>query len=183
MEEQKSKSLAACKSCKKEVAKSAKKCPHCGETLKTGLFVKVLTGLLILGVLSVVLSPSDEELLSTLNNAEISQLSPSGELYEAFSIMSEYTDVQRENLEKELIGNTVQWQLPVYEVSKTSEGQYRIQTSINRTVGTFLKLYTQSPEEVEFVEGLKEDDLINFKGTISGTFLRNIELDPAILKL
>lgn len=39
--------LIACKTCKKEVAKSAKKCPHCGEKLKWGFFEKLIATIVI----------------------------------------------------------------------------------------------------------------------------------------
>lgn len=182
------KKTVACKSCEKPVAKSAKKCPHCGETLKTGLFVKLLTGLIVLVTVTAFLSPSDEDQqaaltqsLTTLAQSTAADLSPSGELNAAFSVMSEYTDVQRENLEREITGTTVMWELPIYEVKKVTNNEYRVQTSGSRLVGTFVNVYTQSPEQASYIESLKEDDLIKFKGTIVGTFLRNIEIDPAIL--
>lgn len=182
MEEVKqSNNITQCKSCKKEVAKSAKKCPHCGETLKTSLFVKILTGLIVLGVLSAVLSPSTQDQLNTLAQAEISTLSPSGELDAAFSLMSEYTDIQRENLEQAITGQTVQWRLPVYDVTKVGEGKYHVQTASDSAVGTFTYIYTQSPAQATHIESLKEGNFIKFKGTITGTLLRNIEIDPAIL--
>jgi hypothetical protein len=36
--------LKACKACSKEVSKSAKTCPHCGQKLKMGFFKKALLG-------------------------------------------------------------------------------------------------------------------------------------------
>jgi len=42
--------LTTCKTCSKEVAKSASKCPHCGAKLKMGIFEKVL---ILIGVLFV----------------------------------------------------------------------------------------------------------------------------------
>lgn len=180
-ETKKGKNLKQCKSCKKEVAKSAKKCPHCGETLKTSLFVKALTVLIVFGVLSALLSPSTKEQLEVLAQAEISTLSPSGELEEAFSLMSEHTDIQRENLEREISGLTIEWQLSVYEVDRINQGHYRVQTFGSGVVGTFADVYTQNPIQATYVESLKEGDLIKFKGTIKGTFLRNIEINPAIL--
>jgi uncharacterized protein (UPF0212 family) len=42
--------LTTCKTCSKEVAKSASKCPHCGAKLKMGIFKKVL---ILIGVLFV----------------------------------------------------------------------------------------------------------------------------------
>lgn len=43
--------LTSCKTCSKEVAKSASKCPHCGAKLKMGVFEKVL---ILIGVFFVI---------------------------------------------------------------------------------------------------------------------------------
>ena len=46
--------LTTCKSCGKEVAKSAKACPHCGAKLRMGGYAKAFILLVIFGVLVVV---------------------------------------------------------------------------------------------------------------------------------
>lgn len=173
--------LVACKSCSKEVAKSAKKCPHCGQKLKMGLFPKMIIGFVGLIILAAVFSPSSEDKIAALQQASVANISPSGELQAAFSLMSDYTDIQRENLTKDLTGKTVVWELPVYEVDKRREGVYRIQTASSGVVGTFTTVYAQSEEQARYIESLKTDDLIKFKGTIQGTMLRNIDIDPAII--
>src|SRR4051812_36833957 len=43
--------LTTCKACGKEVSKSAKKCPHCGHTLKMGFFKKAL---IVIGAIIVI---------------------------------------------------------------------------------------------------------------------------------
>ncbi len=48
--------LKNCKTCGNQVAKSAKRCPHCGEKLKMGIFMKGLIGLGILILLGIVAS-------------------------------------------------------------------------------------------------------------------------------
>ena len=57
-------SLKSCKTCKKEVSTSAKVCPHCGQKLKSGLFVRILkwTGgiFLALIILALIIPESDE---------------------------------------------------------------------------------------------------------------------------
>lgn len=49
-------SLEKCKSCGKEVAESAKKCPHCGETLQWGIGKRVIFGVFVLIVGTAVLN-------------------------------------------------------------------------------------------------------------------------------
>jgi hypothetical protein len=48
--------LKNCKTCGKEVAKSAKKCPHCGQKLKMGFFMKALIGIAVLIVIGIIAS-------------------------------------------------------------------------------------------------------------------------------
>ncbi len=45
--------LTTCKTCEKEVAKSAKSCPHCGAKLKSGWFAKITLGFLVFIILAV----------------------------------------------------------------------------------------------------------------------------------
>ncbi len=80
----------------------------------------------------------------------------------------------------------VQWTLPVFEVSKLSENKYKIQTSSGnlfgtKYVGTFIVVYTQNENEVNFIENLKTGSNITIKGIINDTFMRNIDIEPAIL--
>lgn len=46
--------MKTCKSCGKEVAKSAKKCPHCGARLGMATWLKVIIVLVVLGVIGAV---------------------------------------------------------------------------------------------------------------------------------
>lgn len=120
--------------------------------------------------------------LDTMANAQAASISPSGKISEVFSLGSKNTDIQRENMEKELKGKIVQWTLPVYEVRKTDENMYRVQTkSGTRYVGAFLTLHTRSVEESAYVESLRTGNMISFKGRINGTTMRNIDVDPAVL--
>ena len=190
-----SSALQSCPACRKDVAKSASSCPHCGKKLKTGLFLKLVIGVAVLIGIGVVFSPSNEEKakqaideLSRLASSMPSALSPSGELYNTFKLGTDATDVQRENLENKIKGQLVQWSLPVYEVTKTGSG-YRIQTSSKSSVfsdgliGTFSNVTARSAEESAYIEGLKTGDTVVIKGYVTGTFIRNIDLRPAMVIL
>lgn len=183
-----------CSACGKEVAKSAKVCPHCGKKLKMGWFLKGVIALVALVILGVIFEPSEEEkaqkLASTIEgiaNAQSANISPTGELARIFKLDSKHTDIQREKAEKKIIGQVIQWALPVYEVNKRSKG-YRIQTSGAQAimggtprVGAFITIYPMNEQESSYIENLKTDDIISFKGKITGTTMRNIDIDPAIL--
>jgi hypothetical protein len=177
-----------CPTCGKEVAKSAKVCPHCGKKLKTGLFVKIVLALIAFGVLVAIFGPSDEQkaqklsaTLDSIEKSEAANISPSGQISEIFSIGSENTDIQRENMEKEINGKIVQWTLPVYEVKKREENIYRITTSGTGYVGTFVTLHARNSQESSYIESLKTGSMFSFKGKIDGTTMRNIDIDPAVL--
>jgi hypothetical protein len=180
--------LVECKSCGKEVAKGAKVCPHCGKKLKMGLFLKLVIGIVGLSILGTILAPSSEDLISEVKSAQVTNINPSGELAELFTFGGDGTDIQRDNKEAEITGKYVEWSLPVFDVNKTSENKYRVQTSSSeaifggrKSVGAFIVIHTSGDAENQYVEGLKEKDIITFKGKIKGTSMRNISIDPAIV--
>lgn len=49
--EQKNPNLKSCKACGKEMARSARTCPHCGKTYTTagGIFIAIIIGLILAG--------------------------------------------------------------------------------------------------------------------------------------
>lgn len=190
--------LKACPACGKDVAKSAEMCPHCGKNLKSGLFVKLFFGIIVLAFLGDKFGPGEEgkarhekdvvqqfsSSLDSIANAQPTDISPSGELSQAFTLMSDYTNVQRDNMEEEIKGNIVQWSLPIYEVSKRSKNKYRVQTlASSGNIGTSLTLYTRSPEESAYIERLQIGGIISFKGRITGITMRSIDIDPAVLAI
>lgn len=183
-EQEPNKNIVPCKACGKDVAKGVKKCPHCGKKLKMGMFTKIVLAVIAVFVINAIINPgkSLEERLQETRAADASELSPRGELSEIFSMGSDYTDIQRDNKEKEITGLVVQWNLPVFDVNKRQDGKYRIQTSSSRDfVGTFIDLYTNTPEEAQLVESLQTNDFISIKGKIEGTSMRNIEITDAVL--
>lgn len=184
--------LKVCPSCGKEVSKSAKVCPHCGKKLKMGFFLKLMISLVVVIGLVIVLQPSKEEALNTINseintiiNSQVDNISARGELDKIFELGGIATDIQRQNTEKEIIGKIVKWTLPVYEVKRLDETKYKIQTSgfMNGTsiVSTFVTVYPQNQEDKSYIEALKTNDRITIKGKITGTFMRHITIEPAIL--
>lgn len=145
----------------------------------------MLTGGLFVAGVSQAVQEAEEETqrqLDELANAtEVSDLRPSGHLAELFNLMSENTDIQRDNARAEIQGKMVQWTLPVYEVSKTGD-TYRVQTSSqNNLVGTFIDLHPISEGDNQLIEALKTGDMVTVQGFVDGTMMRNIQISPAIL--
>lgn len=122
--------------------------------------------------------PSDP--FTELENESPSDLVPQGELANMFNLGSDNTDLQRENKLKEITGKIVQWQLPVYEISK-SDDEYKVQTSGGDVVGTFIYITTRNDQDKQIIEALKTGDTISFKGRIYDTSVRYLEIKPAIL--
>lgn len=126
--------------------------------------------------------------LAELASAQPSALQAEGELSELFAFGSKNTDLQRENKLKEIKGQVVQWQLPVYEVSRSGDG-YKVQTKTGvrvgpfgqDLVGTFIYITPRDDAERRAIEALKTGDAILVKGRIAGSSLRSLELKPALL--
>lgn len=120
--------------------------------------------------------------LIDLDTAKIDNISSKGILHDTFEIGSNYTDVQRQNLEEQITGKVVEWTLPVYEISKISDNTYKIQTDgSNGDVGTFIVLSPKNSQEIKLLMSLKTGDQVSVKGYIKGISIRNIELSPAQL--
>lgn len=119
---------------------------------------------------------------ASLKNVELYHIDPTGKLHDMFIFGSDYTDLQREAMLKELKGKVVQWRLPVYEVSKAKNG-YKIQTSnSDNAVGCFVTVTPLTESETQKIFALKTGDFITIKGMITGkTFLRNFNIEPAII--
>lgn len=137
--------------------------------------------------------PAQVDPIEALKAASISTLDTKL-LCEMYTLGSDYTDLQREEMEKQIVGHVVEWKLKVYEVDRTSDqGVYRIQTQscvsgmgalgklLYGMPSTTIQLHVGSEEERQRVYSLKTDDTITVKGRIVGvTALRNIEIEPAI---
>lgn len=147
------------------------------------VIVTILTvgGCFILGGAAIVGSAKKEsEQLQILESASPSELQPTGELASIFNLMSDHTDLQRENKEAEIKGKIVDWTLPVYELRKSGEN-YRIQTSTGPNVGVFVTISPRDQSEREFIEQLKTGDPIRFKGFIDGVSMRSLNIRPAVV--
>ncbi|PKO02895.1 MAG: hypothetical protein CVU43_05605 [Chloroflexi bacterium HGW-Chloroflexi-5] len=123
---------------------------------------------------------SENDPIKILEKAPITQIDPA-ELGQIFNLMSEHTDIQRENKKKEIMGKIIAWKLPVYEVKKVKDNIYRIDTIGVYYVGTIAKVTARNAQESAFIEGLKTGSLITYKGKITDITLREIKVEPAIL--
>ncbi len=102
-------------------------------------------------------------------------INPCGELYEVYKVPSQYTDLQREEYLKSLVGRPVHWKLQLYEVSRSGSG-FKISTSTPSCLGVFLDIENPKPGDFNYLMQKKTGNWIEFEGVISDTFLRNFEI-------
>lgn len=152
---------------------------------KTFLYVLIAIVVIIFIIIAIPSknSGNHESKIEKLATSQVSDLQPNGKLSDIFSLGSEYTDIQRENTEKEIKGSVVAWVLPVYEVRKDGDN-YTIQTSSSSSqnlVGTFITVTPRNENDKNIIESLKTGSYVKVKGVISGVSMRNIEIEPAII--
>lgn len=189
--------IMSCFACGKDVGISVAICPHCGTRLKTnwlkvgciaivllGLALSGLTCMGFLGAVSSVAQKQEEQkkaLAEKLRNDPISPDITSESLYPMFRLGTEFTDIQRENKTKEIVGKKVRWLGSVFEVGKTSDG-YKIQLKMtSNQIGAFI--YLEGHDNAAVIEKLKEGDQIIAVGIVEDVLLRNVQLKPAFLEL
>ncbi len=119
-----------------------------------------------------------------LPQVEIYNISPNGKLADMYNFGSKHTDIQRDNMEKEIKGKTIRWQLPVYEVSKITDNKYRISTGSGELfeesyVSTSIEISARNSKEVEYIESLMTGNMIKIQGKITGVTLRSIYIEEA----
>lgn len=191
--------LKACPSCKNNVSKSAKTCPHCGHKLKGSWFGKLVVMLIAAVFILSFFDDSAEQVaeqIEVIKNTKPSALALT-ELSAAFSPMSTYTEAQRDTLRDEMKGQVVQWRVIVQEVSRQGEG-YALEVGADSLAGQFgaiaslfvsydavdaqVKIYPQTDKEREFISSLKKLDNVTIKGKITGlSFTGKIKVSPAIV--
>lgn len=131
--------------------------------------------------------PTPMQRVAELNALPVSVIDPSA-LCPLFKIGSDHTDLQREDALKSIAGKIVEWRLQVYEVkSSEKQDQYHVQTngcsgiSDNKNTATLIDLTALNEADTTTIHSLKTGDWIVVRGMITGTFMRSIQLSPAIL--
>ncbi len=184
--------LIQCKACDKEMSKKAKKCPHCGHSTKMPFWQKAILAVLVIGIISYAMTPSKEDVQAEINLVADSQplvLNPTGELAELFAVMSDRTDIQRDNKLAELKGKVVLFKLPVNDIRKSGE-KYKISTqsiipkTTKKILSVYGEIYPRSDAEKQRLESASSGEYIQIQGRITGnTTMRKLELDPIIVVL
>lgn len=125
--------------------------------------------------------------------AEVMRAAPSPiqpeQVAEAFALGSNFTDLQRDILRKELIGNVVEWTIPIYEV-EMDEGSYKISSQPipikSREAYELLRVvcfvYPKNDAEIERLQLVKTNDKIKIRGKVRDIVVRTaVVVEPALL--
>jgi hypothetical protein len=117
-----------------------------------------------------------------------SELTPEA-VAEAFALNTKSTDVQREMLEKDLVGHSIEWDLRVYEVA-FEDGRYKVTSQaipvsdpdavpLLRVVAFVLP---QNEKDDALLRAVKTDDVIRIRGIVQEIQLRTIvAIVPAVV--
>ena len=141
----------------------------------------VLVGLLLVGCAPV---PDPSAGLSVEETVKlIEQVAPSGlapeTVAEAFALNSRATDVQRDDLTQALVGHSVEWSFPVFEV-QYAEGRYTVTSQPipiadpNATALTRVMAFVvpQSEADDALLRAVKTGDVIRIRGIVQEIRLR-----------
>jgi len=130
------------------------------------------------------LSKSSREKATDMLSQKITPIDQS-KLCPVFKLNSKFTDLQRDNILKDLKGKIIEWKLPVYEVSSESDNVFKIQT-FNPSffgceyVSTIISLVALNDNDLLKIQTLKTNDVITVRGKITDVSLRHIIIEPAV---
>lgn len=122
--------------------------------------------------------------------AQVSELSKTGELADFFNADSEMTQLARDVKGDEIFGKVIEWTSTVGDLERITENVIRVRTkaseaSLNgdtpKEVQPWVTIYPQSETETQYLIGLKEGDSITYRGYITRGLLVDVSIDPAIV--
>lgn len=172
-----------CKSCGKDVRRSAKECPYCGQPVQSGWFLKAAVAVGTLVLLGTLAIPINKDPVKERRGVLAEPTDPleATDLAKIFGPGSTSTTAQMERAVKEITGKIVQWQLPVFVVTRMPD-HFSIVTQAGTDIpGALLTVYPSDHYDMKFLESLKAGTTITIKGKISGTLKGRIKINPAFL--
>jgi hypothetical protein len=128
------------------------------------------------------------ELIATIMQATPNPVTPE-QVAEAFALGSDSTDLQRDLIEKDLVGSVVEWDILVYEVSY-ADGRYKVTSQpipiasadaiqLTRVVAL---IQAQSNEDDDLLRAVKTDDVLRIRGLVQDIVLRTVvKIGPAVV--
>jgi hypothetical protein len=131
---------------------------------------------------------SIEEAIAAIQAATPNPVRPE-QVAETFAFGTNATDVQREMMEKDLVGSVVEWDLVVYEV-EFADGKYQVTSQpipvqsadAFQLVSVVAWVQAQSPADDAFLRSVKTGDPIRIRGLVQGIFLRTmVRVGPGVV--
>jgi len=118
--------------------------------------------------------------VALIDRASRSDLTPQA-VADAFALNTRATDVQREMLEKDLVGRTVEWDLSVYEVAY-SEGRFEVTSQVipvaDADAVPLLRVQAlvrpQNESDDGMLRAVRTDDVIRIRGIVQEIWIRTI---------
>jgi hypothetical protein len=132
--------------------------------------------------------PSTAQHLTEITSAKTNPIAPE-QVSEVFALGSDFTDLQRDLLRKEMIGSVVEWDILVYEIAYADE-VYKVTSqpipiksrqAVNMLRASF-SVYPQDERDHELLQKAKTNDRLMIRGKVQDVVLRTVVLiEPALL--
>jgi hypothetical protein len=132
--------------------------------------------------------PSLKEQLAEIASVKANPVTPE-QVSEVFALGSDFTDLQRDLLNKELIGSVVEWRLKVYEV-EFEQGLYKVTSQQlpikSKQAVPLLRaavlIVPSSDNDHDLMRKVKTNDMITIRGRVRDIVLRTVVvIEPALL--
>ena len=131
---------------------------------------------------------SIEDVIAEIKAATPNPVTPQA-VAETFVLGGTATDVQREIMEKALVGSVVEWDLVVYEVAY-AEGRYELTSepiqiaspAPLQMVSVVAWIQSQGPQDDALLQTVKTGDPIRIRGLVQDVFLRTmVKIGPGVV--
>ena len=131
---------------------------------------------------------SIDEVIAAIRSATPNSITPQA-VAETFVLGGTATDVQRELMEKALVGSVVEWDLVVYDVKQDGD-RYELtsqpieikSTAPLQMVGVVAWIQPQGPEDDALLQRVKTGDPIRIRGLVQGIVLRTmVQIGPGVV--
>jgi len=131
---------------------------------------------------------STAELIATIMQATPNPVTPE-QVAEAFALGSDSTDLQRELIEKDLVGSVVEWDIRVYEVSY-ADGRYKVtsqpipiaSTDAVQLLRIVALVQARAAADDELLRKIKTNEVLRIRGLVQDIVLRTVvKIGPALV--
>ncbi len=150
-------------------------------TLQKALMIFIIAAVVVLGILS----GRDKGqvrtvILEDLEKSAVDPLQPR-ELIPVLNRDYPPGDPQVNELEKNIQGKIVQWEVKVFEVTDDQNYHTIHIYPDQEMVGAIVLVYPRTPQELKDLDSLKEGDRLKIKGQIQKLSYGKVRINPAIL--